>query len=124
MEPISKAEAKKRSGKDSGCNSPVGSDQEDNKEEPILSSISVLGDENCPISPDDTEVEYCMVYNIQKITGLDNCTKLTRLGLRKNRIKVIEGLNHNLQQRELELYEKLINKIETKTHLTYRNGRA
>lgn len=109
--------ALKKSGKDSGKNSPVGSgDEEEMKDDPSI-SLSTLGDSTCPLNPEDTEVEYCMIYNIGKIQGLEKCTKLRRLGLRKNRIKKIEGLDNNPALEELELYDNLVARIENLDHV-------
>ena len=35
-----------------------------------------LGSEQCPVSPDDTEVEYSMVFRIPRIEGLEECKDL------------------------------------------------
>ena len=35
-----------------------------------------LGSEQCPVSPEDTEVEYSMIFRIPKIEGLEHCKDL------------------------------------------------
>jgi hypothetical protein len=35
-----------------------------------------LGSEQCPVSPDDTEVEFSMLFRIPKIEGLEACKDL------------------------------------------------
>ena len=46
-----------------------------------------------------------MLYRIPKIEALEPATKLKVLGLRKNLIKKIEGLDQNKELEELELPE-------------------
>jgi hypothetical protein len=35
-----------------------------------------LGSEECPVSPEDKEIEYSMIFRIPKIEGLEQCTVL------------------------------------------------
>ncbi len=114
--PAASAAAMKKSGKDSGRNSPADDNDEEAKDDPSI-TLGILGDANCPVSPDDTEIEYCMIYNIGKIQGLEKCTKLRRLGLRKNRIKKIEGLDCTPILEELELYDNLVSRLEGLDHV-------
>ena len=76
-----------------------------------------LGSQECPVSPDDEELEYCMIFRIPKIENLECATKLRVLGLRKNLIKRIEGLDKNTELEELELYDNRIRHIENISHL-------
>ena len=105
----------KKTGKDSGRNTPVQNDEEI-KDDPSV-GCNILGDENCSVSPEDTEIEYCMIFSIGKIANIEKCVNLRRLGLRKNRIRVIENLTNNVNLEELELYDNLISKIENIGHL-------
>jgi len=70
-----------------------------------------LGSEELPIDPEADEIEYCMIYRIPKIENLESATKLRVLGLRKNLIKKIEGLDQNKELEELELYDNRIRHI-------------
>ena len=46
-------------------------DAEDAKEESQPITYTVLGGPECPVSPDDTEVEYAMTFRIPKIENLE-----------------------------------------------------
>jgi hypothetical protein len=35
-----------------------------------------LGSEECPVSPEDEEIEYSMIFRIPKIEALEQCTVL------------------------------------------------
>ena len=52
-----------------------------------------LGGNECPIDPEEEEIEYSMEFRIPKLENLEKCTKLKALFLRKNLIKKIEGLD-------------------------------
>lgn len=93
-------------------------DAEDAKEMAQPIKYTMLGSEDCPVSPDDESIDYAMSYRIPKIEGLEACTQLTFLGLRKNLIKRIEGLDNNLLLEELELYDNRIRHIENIAHLS------
>lgn len=80
-------------------------------------TYTILGSEDCPVEATDETVEYCMSYRIPKIEGLEQCTQLTFLGLRKNLIKKIEGLENCTLLEELELYDNRIRHIENLSHL-------
>ena len=74
----------KESGKDSAQNSDAEEDEktkdakqdEKDKKDFEVIKYSDLGGSECPVSPDDEVIEYCMVYRIPRIEGLQNCTKL------------------------------------------------
>lgn len=42
-----------------------------------------LGSEQCPVSPNDTEVEFSMLFRIPKIEGLEQCKDLRVSGIVK-----------------------------------------
>ena len=67
--------------------------KEDAKEESQPIKYTHLGSEECPLASDDEEVEYSMDFRIPKLEGLERCTKLVSLSLRKNLIKKIECLD-------------------------------
>ena len=93
-----------------------------------LINYNYLGSEECPIDPTADEIEYSMIFRIGRIEKLEQCSNLRvnpilsniiqRLGLRKNLIKKIEGLENNLKLEELELYDNRIRVIENLSHLT------
>ena len=93
-------------------------DQEDAEAEKAPITYTPLGGEECPTTAEDTELEYSMTYRIAKIENLEHCTKLERLGLRKNLIKKIEGLDTCTSLVELELYDNRIRHIENVATLT------
>ena len=92
-------------------------DREDAKEESQPIQYTPLGSDDCPVNPEDESIEYAMSYRIPRIEGLEQCTQLTYLGLRKNLIKKIEGLENCTLLEELELYDNRIRHIENLSHL-------
>ena len=84
--------------------------EEDDPDRPPI-AYDYMGSEGLPISPEDEVVDFCMQYRIPKIEGLQECKNLKKLGLRKNLVRVIEGLESNTQLVELELYDNRIAKL-------------
>lgn len=68
-------------------------DEEDAKEDAAPIKFTPLGSEQCPVDPEADSIEYSMLFRIPKIENLEKCTKMTFLGLRKNLIKKLEGLD-------------------------------
>ena len=91
----------KEQGKDSAHNSEedqevreAREDQEDEEAKDVI-EFTPLGGEECPLNPEEEEIEYSMMFRIPKIENLEKCTKLKALFLRKNLITKIEGLDQN-----------------------------
>ena len=49
-------------------------DAEDAKEESQPIKYTILGSEDCPVDPEDEQIEFAMSYRIPKIEGLEQCT--------------------------------------------------
>lgn len=62
------------------------------KEEKQDIKSSVLGSEECPVPSDETEIYFQEVFRIKKIEGLEACSQLQIISLRKNLLTKIEGL--------------------------------
>ena len=67
--------------------------EEDDPNRPPI-AYDYMGQDNLLIEDDAEVVDFCMQYRIPKIEGLTNCTNLKKLGLRKNLVKKIEGIEN------------------------------
>lgn len=67
--------------------------EEDDPNRPPI-AYDYMGQDNLQIEDDAEIVDFCMQYRIPKIEGLTNCTNLKKLGLRKNLVKKIEGIEN------------------------------
>ena len=104
----------------------------DDPDRPAI-AYTYMGQDDLEIDDDAEQVNFCMQYRIPKIEGLEKCKHLKvsstthflsniyfifqMLGLRKNLIKKIEGIENNTQLEELELYDNRITVIENINHL-------
>lgn len=82
--------------------------EEDQADRPPI-AYDYMGSEALPIDPEDEVVDFCMQYRIPKIEGLEECKNLKvsifmtcftnryvfqKLGLRKNLVTKIEGIEN------------------------------
>jgi len=67
--------------------------EEDDPNRPPI-AYDYMGSEELPIEPEDEIVDFCMQFRIPKIEGLTNNRNLKKLGLRKNLVTKIEGIEN------------------------------